>query len=74
MSSALIHDKLFIKSFWEQKIHNHHHMRETEDKRMRSSKLNKLRGEWLVRLETRTKHLKNFGENRGPNPPATVRN
>ncbi|NP_001182370.1 uncharacterized protein isoform X1 [Danio rerio] len=68
MSSALIHDKLFIKTFWEQKIHNHHHVTEAEEDRMKKSALTKLRDEWLVRLETRTKHLKNFGDNRGSNP------
>ncbi|XP_059358879.1 protein FAM240B [Carassius carassius] len=68
MSSALIHDKLFIKSFWEQKINNHNHMTETEEERMKRSALTKLRDEWLSRLELRTKHLKNFGDNRGGNP------
>ncbi|ROL53698.1 Protein FAM240B [Anabarilius grahami] len=67
MSSALIHDKLFIKTFWEQKIVNHSHMIEVEEDRMKKSALTKLRDEWLLRLETRTKHLKNFGDNRGPN-------
>ncbi|XP_056320200.1 protein FAM240B [Danio aesculapii] len=68
MSSALIHDKLFIKTFWEQKIHSHHHLTEAEEDRMKKSALTKLRDEWLTRLETRTKHLKNFGDNRGSNP------
>ncbi|XP_067270706.1 protein FAM240B [Pseudorasbora parva] len=63
MSSALIHDKLFIKTFWEQKIVNHSQMREVEEDRMKKSALTKLRDEWLMRLETRTKHLKNFGSN-----------
>ncbi|KAI7798283.1 protein FAM240B isoform X2 [Triplophysa rosa] len=67
MSSALIHDKLFIKTFWEQKIVHHNHMTETEEERMKNSSLTKLRDEWLKRLESRTKHLKNFGDNRGPN-------
>ncbi|RXN28677.1 leucine-rich repeat-containing 2 [Labeo rohita] len=70
MSSALIHDKLFIKSFWETKINNHHHMIEVEEERMKKSALTKLRDEWLTRLENRTKHLKNFGDNRGANPMA----
>ncbi|XP_051758906.1 protein FAM240B [Ctenopharyngodon idella] len=67
MSSALIHDKLFIKSFWEQKIVSHNHMIEVEEDRMKKSALTKLRDEWLLRLETRTKHLKNFGDNPGAN-------
>ncbi|XP_051950986.1 protein FAM240B [Xyrauchen texanus] len=66
MSSALIHDKLFIKTFWEQKIVNHNHMSDVEDQRMKGSALTRLRDEWLQRLETRTKHLKNFSDNRGP--------
>ncbi|XP_077073690.1 protein FAM240B [Siphateles boraxobius] len=70
MSSALIHDKLFIKTFWEQKIVNHSHMREVEEGRMKKSALTKLRDEWLTRLETRTKHLKNFGDNRERNSTA----
>ncbi|KAK7136441.1 hypothetical protein R3I94_014931 [Phoxinus phoxinus] len=70
MSSALIHDKLFIKTFWEQKIVNHSHTREVEEGRMKKSALTKLRDEWITRLETRTKHLKNFGDNRGTNSTA----
>ncbi|XP_039509117.1 protein FAM240B-like [Pimephales promelas] len=69
MSSALIHDKLFIKTFWEQKIVNHGHMRDVEEDRMKKSALTKLRDEWLERLEARTKHLKNFS-NRETNSSA----
>ncbi|CAM4719785.1 unnamed protein product [Leuciscus chuanchicus] len=67
MSSALIHDKLFIKTFWEQKIVNQSQKREVEEGRMKKSALTKLRDEWLMRLETRTKHLKNFSDNRATN-------
>ncbi|XP_026072789.1 protein FAM240B-like [Carassius auratus] len=70
MSSALVHDKLFIKSFWEQKINTHTHMIEAEEERRKRSALLKLRDEWLTRMENRTKHLKNFGDNRGGNPTA----
>ncbi|XP_073672286.1 protein FAM240B isoform X2 [Paramisgurnus dabryanus] len=71
MSSALIHDKLFIKTFWEQKIDHHTSMTEAEEQRRKSSALTKLRDEWLKRLENRTKHLKNFGDNRSPSVSTT---
>ncbi|XP_072537054.1 protein FAM240B [Salminus brasiliensis] len=60
MNAALIHDKLFIKTFWEQKILNHTQLTDNEEQRMKNSALSKLRDEWLIRLESRTKHLKNF--------------
>ncbi|KAM3867610.1 protein FAM240C [Diretmus argenteus] len=60
MNVALIHDKLFIKTFWEKKIGNHDQQLEGEEQRANRSALTKLRAEWLVRLENRTKHLKNF--------------
>ncbi|KAG9270661.1 protein FAM240C [Astyanax mexicanus] len=60
MNAALIHDKLFIKTFWEQKIVSHVQLTENEEQRMKNSALSKLRDEWLIRLESRTKHLKNF--------------
>ncbi len=41
MSSALIHDKLFIKTFWEQKINTHSHLTDAEDERMKRSALTK---------------------------------
>ncbi|KAI4882813.1 hypothetical protein NFI96_025045 [Prochilodus magdalenae] len=65
MNAALIHDKLFIKTFWEQKISNHTQLTENEEHRMKNSALSKLRDEWLVRLESRTKHLKNFSDGHG---------
>uniref|UniRef100_A0A3B1IGV4 Family with sequence similarity 240 member B n=1 Tax=Astyanax mexicanus TaxID=7994 RepID=A0A3B1IGV4_ASTMX len=58
MNAALIHDKLFIKTFWEQKIVSHVQLTENEEQRMKNSA--RLRDEWLIRLESRTKHLKNF--------------
>ncbi|XP_066499339.1 protein FAM240C [Hoplias malabaricus] len=65
MNAALIHDKLFIKTFWEQKISNHTQLTENEELRMKNSALSKLREEWIMRLESRTKHLKNFGDGHG---------
>ncbi|KAL7885090.1 hypothetical protein AOLI_G00078600 [Acnodon oligacanthus] len=62
MNAALIHDKLFIKTFWEQKIVKHNQLTENEEQRMKNSALSKLRDEWLMRLESRTKHLKNFSD------------
>ncbi|XP_042276364.1 protein FAM240B [Thunnus thynnus] len=60
MNVALIHDRLYIKSFWEKRIDAHTQTADTEEQRMNGSALNKLRGEWLVRLENRTKHLKSL--------------
>ncbi|XP_035378041.1 protein FAM240B [Electrophorus electricus] len=62
MNAALIHDKLFIKTFWEKRILNHTMTAENEEQRMKNSALTKLRDEWLERLEFRTKHLKNFND------------
>ncbi|XP_062854376.1 protein FAM240C [Trichomycterus rosablanca] len=62
MNPALIHDKLFIKTFWEQKILTHERKTVTEKERMKNSALSKLRDEWLVRIENRTKHLKPFND------------
>ncbi|XP_066567832.1 protein FAM240C-like [Amia ocellicauda] len=59
---VLIHDKLAIKSFWEQKIDSHSQMSGSEEERMKSSALCKLRDEWVQRLESRTKHLKKFND------------
>ncbi|XP_058245475.1 protein FAM240C [Hemibagrus wyckioides] len=62
MNAALIHDKLFIKGLWEKRITNHSQMTENEELRMKNSALSKLRDEWLIRLENRTKHIKNFND------------
>ncbi|KAJ7993781.1 hypothetical protein DPEC_G00258270 [Dallia pectoralis] len=62
MNVALIHDKLFIKDIWEQKIAKHDQRNDTEVKRMKTSALTKLREEWHQRLENRTKHLKRFND------------
>ncbi|XP_076857352.1 protein FAM240C [Brachyhypopomus gauderio] len=72
MNEALIHDKLFIKTFWEKRIGNHTKDIENEELRMKNSALSKLRDEWLKRLEFRTKHLKNF--NSGQAMKSTVTN
>ncbi|XP_018519790.1 protein FAM240B [Lates calcarifer] len=63
MNLALIHDRLHIKSFWEKRINADCQYAENEEQRMNKSALKKLRGEWLVRLENRTKHLKNLNDN-----------
>ncbi|XP_071340190.1 protein FAM240B isoform X2 [Trachinotus anak] len=81
MNLALIHDRLYIKTFWEKRIDTQCQNLENEEQRMNKSALKKsfssvpslwvssstvqmrLRGEWLVRLENRTKHLKNFNDN-----------
>ncbi|RVE67805.1 hypothetical protein OJAV_G00085500 [Oryzias javanicus] len=63
MNLALVHDRQHIKSFWESKINSECRDVEKEQQRMNKSALRKLRQEWLVRLESRTKHLKNLNEN-----------
>lgn len=62
MNLALIHDRLCIKSFWEKRISRQSQQTESEEQRLQRSALNKLRGEWVVRLENRTKHLKNLSD------------
>ncbi|KAJ8380945.1 hypothetical protein SKAU_G00017230 [Synaphobranchus kaupii] len=62
MNVALIHDKYAIKNFWERKIENHCQATEHETSRMNNSSLSKLRGEWIKKLESRTKHLKKLQE------------
>ncbi|XP_068999701.1 protein FAM240C [Embiotoca jacksoni] len=59
MNVALIHDRLHIQTFWEKRITDDSHHGNNEEQRMKCSSLNKLRAEWVVRLENRTKHLKN---------------
>ncbi|XP_051250292.1 protein FAM240B isoform X2 [Dicentrarchus labrax] len=63
MNVALIHDRLHIKTFWEKRINNDCEHAESEEQRKEKSALKKLRSEWLVRLENRTKHLKNLNDN-----------
>ncbi|XP_030579530.1 protein FAM240C [Archocentrus centrarchus] len=63
MNLALVHDRELIKTFWEKRIETQTQQVENEEQRMNKSALNKLRGEWLVRLENRTKHLKNLNDN-----------
>ncbi|CAL8247973.1 unnamed protein product [Merluccius merluccius] len=62
MNAALIHDKEHIKNFWEKKIAADENHSGTEQMRKSKSALEKLRGEWLVRLENRNKHLKSLNE------------
>ncbi|XP_060786784.1 protein FAM240B [Neoarius graeffei] len=62
MNAALIHDKLFIKAFWEKRISNHTQITNSEELRMKNSALSKLREEWLMRLESQTKHIKNIND------------
>uniref|UniRef100_A0A3Q3IWC8 Uncharacterized protein n=1 Tax=Monopterus albus TaxID=43700 RepID=A0A3Q3IWC8_MONAL len=57
MNVLLIHDRLHIKTLWEEKITAQCQHAEREEDRMNRSSL-KLRAEWLVRLENRTRHLK----------------
>ncbi|XP_063339935.1 protein FAM240B [Pelmatolapia mariae] len=63
MNLALVHDRELIKTFWERRIETQTQQAESEEQRMSQSALKKLRGEWLVRLENRTKHLKNLNDN-----------
>ncbi|XP_040011541.1 protein FAM240B [Xiphias gladius] len=63
MNVALIHDRLHTKTFWEKRINAQCQLAESEEQRMNKSALKKLRGEWLVRLENRTKHLKSLDDN-----------
>ncbi|KAM6965720.1 protein FAM240B [Aplochiton taeniatus] len=62
MNAALIHDKMFIKNFWEGKIDRQSQKSVTEEMRMEKSALTKLRQEWVQRLEFRTKHLKKIND------------
>ncbi|XP_034055245.1 protein FAM240B [Gymnodraco acuticeps] len=62
MNVAKIHDRMHIKTFWEKKINTECQYAETEEQRKNKSSLDKLRGEWLVRLENRTKHLKKLND------------
>ncbi|XP_029915432.1 protein FAM240B [Myripristis murdjan] len=64
MNVALIHDKLFIKQFWEKKIDAQTQHADSEEERRSRSALSKLRAEWLVRLENRNKHLKKLNDAR----------
>ncbi|XP_059192353.1 protein FAM240B [Centropristis striata] len=63
MNLALIHDRLHIKTFWEKRIVNDSQHAESEEQRRNRSALSKLREEWVVRLENRTKHLKSLNDN-----------
>ncbi|XP_020782599.1 protein FAM240B [Boleophthalmus pectinirostris] len=63
MNLALVHDRLHIKSFWEKRINDDTEHAQTEEQRRNQSALGKLRGEWLVRLEARNKHLKTLNDN-----------
>ncbi|XP_047237393.1 protein FAM240B [Girardinichthys multiradiatus] len=62
MNLALIHDRQHINSFWENRINADNQHAETEEQRMNKSALRKLRGEWIVRLENRNKHLKKLND------------
>ncbi|KAM4745734.1 protein FAM240B [Anableps anableps] len=62
MNLALIHDRLYIKSFWENRINADNQHAESEEQRMNKSALKKLRGEWIVRLENRNKNLKKLND------------
>ncbi|XP_043968168.1 protein FAM240B [Gambusia affinis] len=62
MNLALIHDRLYIKSFWENRISADSQHAESEETRMNKSALKKLREEWFVRLENRNKHLKKLND------------
>ncbi|XP_034396583.1 protein FAM240B [Cyclopterus lumpus] len=57
MNVAKIHDRLHISTFWEKKIAGDSQHADSEEQRKRRSALKKLRGEWSVRLDNRTKHL-----------------
>ncbi|XP_074495723.1 protein FAM240B [Sebastes fasciatus] len=63
MNLAKIHDGENIKTFWEKRINGDCQHAEIEEKRKNKSALQKLRDEWLVRLEIRTKHLKKLTDN-----------
>ncbi|XP_026198280.1 protein FAM240C isoform X2 [Anabas testudineus] len=74
MNLALIHDRLHIKSFWEKKIDTECQHVQSEEQRRNKSALKKLRGEWLVRLENRNKHLKKLNDSfkgKGKEPDQT---
>ncbi|XP_028314367.1 protein FAM240B [Gouania willdenowi] len=62
MNVAKIHDRLYIKTFWEKRIESQSEQKVNEDQRRSRSALSRLRSEWLVRLENRNSHMKNFNE------------
>ncbi|XP_075323175.1 protein FAM240B [Odontesthes bonariensis] len=62
MNVALVHDRLQIKSFWEERINIDGQHAESEERRRNKSSLKKLRDEWTVRLEKRNKNLKLFND------------
>ncbi|XP_040013946.1 protein FAM240B-like [Xiphias gladius] len=64
MNAARIHDKQKLKSFWEQRIVQHSEQMDEEEDRMRSSALERLREQWLVRLDQRNQHQQSFFEER----------
>ncbi|KAM8887169.1 protein FAM240B [Spinachia spinachia] len=64
MNLAKIHEGLHLKTFWEKRIHSESQHAESEEQRRNRSALKKLRGEWVVRLDNRTKHLKKLDSTR----------
>lgn len=62
MSLARIHDKHKLKKYWEEKIESHSDIMGSEESRMKSSALSKLREEWLRRLKLRNQQLELFEE------------
>ncbi|NXK45390.1 F240B protein, partial [Chauna torquata] len=51
------HDTEELKNFWEKVIQEQTRQREGEESRLSKSALNKLRHEWTLRLEGRTKQV-----------------
>ncbi|XP_024859230.1 protein FAM240C-like [Kryptolebias marmoratus] len=64
MSSARVHDKQKLRSFWEQRIVQHSQQMDQEENRMRSSALTRLRQQWVLRLDQRNQQQQSFFEER----------
>ncbi|KAK5852467.1 hypothetical protein PBY51_023933 [Eleginops maclovinus] len=60
MSTARIHDKHKLRSFWEQRIVQHGEQMDGEEDRRRGSALTRLREQWLVQLDQRNQQQQSF--------------
>ncbi|KAJ4926518.1 hypothetical protein JOQ06_008691 [Pogonophryne albipinna] len=60
MSTARIHDKYKLRSFWEQRIVQHSEQVGGEEARRGGSALTRLREQWLLRLDQRNQHQQSF--------------
>ncbi|XP_058389431.1 protein FAM240C [Diceros bicornis minor] len=64
------YDAGVLKMFWEKKIELHTKQQQSEDLRIRRSALDRLRGEWALKLEKRNEMLRSSRE--APPPPSLL--